>query len=358
MKYWLAFSHIKKIGPVRFNLLLNYFPDLEKAWRAPAAEIARAGLPENLAQEIASRRLEINPDEQIETLVQNRIQVITIKDNEYPRLLKEIYNPPPLLYFKGKLQTDEFPLAVVGTRKISAYGRQVCEQLVSDLTRSGFAIVSGLALGIDACAHLTCVKNNGRTLAVLGSGLDKQNIYPSHNRYLADQIIANGGCLFSEYPPGTIAFKQNFPHRNRIIAGLSLGSLIVEAAASSGSLITAKYALEFNREIFAVPGSIYSPTSAGCNDLIKQGAKAVIVAEDILDEFNLDKPEKLTKAREKLPLSEGEKKLLDILTHEPRHFNTLVNSSGQKTEDIASALSLLEIKGLAENIGGGQYIKK
>ncbi len=358
LKYWLAFSQIKKIGPKRFNLLLNYFPDLSYAWKASASELIQAGLPENLSLEISVRRPEINPDKQIEELVKNRVQVVTIKDENYPKLLKEIYNPPPLLYFKGKLKTDELPLAVVGTRKISNYGRQVCEQLVGDLTLSGFSIISGLALGIDACAHLTAVKKEGRTIAVLGSGLDKAHIYPSHNRYLAEQIVNSGGCLFSEYPLGTIALKQHFPHRNRIIAGLALGTLIIEAAASSGSLITAKYALEFNREVMAVPGNIYAPSSAGCNELIKQGAKPILSIEDILEEFSLEKSIQVKQTQENLRLTEEEEDLLEIITNEPQHFNELVKKSNKPAAEIASTLSLLEIKGLVKNTGGSIYIKK
>lgn len=358
LKYWLAFSQIKKIGPVKFDLLLKYFPDLSYAWQASASEFVKAGLPPNLAEEIVVRRSEIEPDRQIEILVQNRVQVITIKDNEYPPLLKQIYNPPPLLYLKGKLLPDEFPLAVVGTRKISGYGRLACENLVQDLAQSGFTIISGLALGIDACAHLTAINNNARTVAVLGSGLDKQNIYPSHNRYLADKIVKSSGCLLSEYPIGTLALKQHFPHRNRIIAGLALGTLVIEAATSSGALISAKFALEFNREVFAVPGNIYSPTSAGCNELIRQGAKSVTTIGDILTELNIDQPEKLAEARAQLPLEPAEEVVLNNLSSDPIHFNELIKNLDKKTAELAAILSRLEIKGLAKNIGGSMYIKK
>lgn len=357
LKYWIAFSHIQKIGPVRFSLLLNHFKDLSHAWRAGTKELAASGIPQALAEEITIRRSALDPDRLIEELVKNRVQVITISDGHYPKLLKEIYHPPPLLYFKGNMKEEEFALAVVGTRRISPYGKQVTEAMVRQLVRAGLTIVSGLALGVDALAHYACLKSAGRTIAILGCGLDDQSIYPSSNRYLAQRIAASGGCLISEYPLGTSALKEHFPHRNRLISGISLGTLIIEAAEVSGALITAKNALEQNREVFAVPGSIYAPTSVGCNQLIQQGAKLVRSVQDILDEFDLKDAKALLKARETLPLNDREKEIYHLLTDQAQHFNELAKRSGKNAAEVGTILSQLEIKGLAKNLGGSMYVK-
>ncbi|MFH1412752.1 MAG: DNA-processing protein DprA [bacterium] len=215
--------------------------------------------------------------------------VIKFNDSNYPALLKQIHDPPHILYCRGILnpQLTKFTLAVVGSRKHSPYGHQVIRKLVSELSKLGITIVSGLAFGLDALAHQTALDYHGKTIAVLGSGLDDYNIYPSENLQLAHQIIANNGCLISEYAPGTGAQKYHFPMRNRIISGMSLGTLVIEAAERSGSLITARYALEQNREVMAIPGRIDSSTSKGTNNLIKMGARPVTSIDDILETLNL-----------------------------------------------------------------------
>ena len=214
------------------------------------------------------------------------MQTINLKHKNYPQLLKEIYDPPEKLYLLGKLKSKEkYPLAVVGTRRISSYGRQITMSLVKALSQAGLTIISGLALGTDGLAHQTALDVSGRTIAVLGSGLDI--IYPSAHKKLAQEIIKSGGAVVSEYPLNTRPSKWTFPARNRIVAGMCLGTLVIEAPKRSGALITARFALEQGREVFAVPGSIYTENSAGCHILIKMGAKPVTKPEDILESFNL-----------------------------------------------------------------------
>lgn len=227
------------------------------------------------------------------------IRQISISDKIYPKILKTIPTPPRVLFYKGEMKPEESCLAVVGARLCTSYGKQVAREMSAFLAEAGLTIVSGLAQGIDACAHLAAVKSNKRTIAVLGTGLDERSIYPKENIWLARKIIEKGGCLISEYPPGTKAAQFAFPQRNRIISGLSLGVLVIEAKEKSGSLITANYAFLQKRKIFAIPGPVYSPVSKGTNLLIKQGAKLVDEADDILKELNLfSKQEKLISENE------------------------------------------------------------
>lgn len=356
-KYWVAISQFTKIGAVKFKKIYNYFPSMEAAYKASFNDLMRTGLEEKIVQEFISKRSEINPDEEWEKLEKENISVLTIKDENYPKILKEIYNPPALLYYKGKIfEKEEFSLAVVGTRKITPYGRQVTPQIVNELVKNNLTIVSGLALGIDSLAHETTVKNSGRTIAVLGSGLDKQNIYPAHNRYLVEKIIEQGGLVISEYPIGMLPLKYNFPARNRIISGLSLGTLVIEAGENSGALITAKYALEQNREVFAIPGSIYSQSSFGPNNLIKLGAKPVVSTEDILEALNLNQATNFIANQKIVPESKEEETLLRFLSKEPVHVDKLVQESKLSASAVNSTLTMMEMKGKVKNLGNMNYV--
>src|SRR3989344_4622177 len=286
LKFWLAFNQISVIGPVRIGRLLDYFPDLQTAWQADLSELAQAGLEFKIAQEVAAKKREINPEQELEKIEKAGVKIMAFSDPGYPKLLKEIYAPPFLLYYFGELDlNNDFSLAIVGTRKITNYGRQATEKIAGELAQAGLTIVSGLALGIDACAHQSALDNRGKTVAVLGSGLGQ--IYPAYNRRLAEKIIESGGAVVSEFPFNMRPLKFNFSQRNRVISGLSLGTLVTEAGLKSGALITAKYALEQNREVFAVPGNIFSPLAAGPNQLIKLGAKMAENANDILETLNL-----------------------------------------------------------------------
>lgn len=356
-KYWLAFSQIQKIGPIKFQKILGYFNNLKNAWQAEAADFIKAGLEEKLAQEIIILRQGINPNEEWEKLEKEEVNFKTILDNDYPRLLKEIYDAPPILYYRGSLEPlNQFCLAVVGTRKFSPYGRQAAEEIVFDLASQGITIVSGLALGIDAIAHEACLKAKGKTIAVLGSGIDWQNIYPATNRYLAKKIIETGGAVVSEYPIGTMPAKFTFPMRNRIISGLSLGTLVIEAPESSGALITAKHALEQNREVFALPGNIFNYHSQGTNNLIKQGAKLVTKASDILEEFNWQQIADFGAETKITPDSLEEEIILKILSKEPLHIDKIANGSKLKVNVLASLLTMMEIKGMVKDVGGKNYV--
>lgn len=280
------------------------------------------------------------------------IKKITISDAAYPKLLKDVYDAPKELYIIGELKTEEqYPLAVVGTRKISNYGKQATVDLVRNLTKAGLTIISGLALGVDGLAHQTCLDVGGKTIAVLGSGFD--HLYPPTHQKLAEKIIKSGGALVTEYPPDTKPTKWSFPARNRIIAGLSMGVLVIEAPEASGALITARCALDLGREVFAVPGSIYSQNSLGTNQLIKLGAKPVTKAEDILDALNLELA--VEQKKEIKPANPEEKIILDILEDEPLHIDEIIKQSKLSAPIISSTLVMMEITGKVKHLGGGNY---
>jgi len=357
LKYWVALNNFQKFGPVRTRKLAKTFPDMESAFKARAQDLTAAGLEPNLVNEFLAARQQIDPDSIMARLDKEGIRVITWSDTAYPKLLSEIFDPPPLLYIKGELAPeDEYSLAVVGARKYSAYGRQVTEKLVKEVAGNRMTIVSGMALGIDALAHTAALEAGGRTLGVLATGLDKQSIYPAANRYLADRIIANRGALISEFAPDTPGLRHHFPQRNRVISGLCLGTLVIEAGAKSGSLITAGYAAEQNREVFAVPGNIYSPVSTGTNNLIKQGARPVSSGSEILEALDLRELEATVEAQKTLPETEEEKLISQYLCQEPIYIDELVKLTKLDTAKINSTLIIMEMKGLAKNIGNMRYV--
>jgi DNA processing protein len=355
LQYWVAFNQLPEFGPKRFSKILNYFPSLAEAWSANKGELIKSSLEAKVIDKFLSERSSIEPEQELEKVVQAGLQVITIKDENYPKNLKEIHNPPPLLYASGELfnPADEFSLGVVGTRKITPYGQQVTEDIVRALTQSGLSIVSGLALGIDALAHKTCLQNKGRTIAVLGNGLD--NIYPSSNIPLSRRILDTGGIIISEFPLGTPSYRSNFPHRNRIISGLTLGTLVVEADIKSGSLITAQAALEQNREVFAVPGPIYAISSKGPNQLIKQGAVLVTNAQDILQTLNLQQIPEIVKTRNISPDTAEEKQIIELLKTANRSTDEFIKLTKLDAGKINSILTGMELKGMVRNIGSNTY---
>jgi len=288
-----------------------------------------------------------------EQKISNGVKKISLENSNYPKILKEIHDPPKTLYIRGDFSSkDEVAIGIVGTRNYTSYGKQVTENIAGDLAKMGITIVSGLAKGIDTWAHKAAIENDGRTIAVLGSAIDSKSVYPSCNRKLADKITKNG-ALISEYPPETKSERWFFVQRNRIISGLSLGILVVEAPEKSGALITAACALEQNREVFAIPGSIYSKNSIGANKLIQMGAKLVTKANDILEELNLPLIEKEKKSFK--PKTKEEKSLLNILTKEPIHIDEITKKSKLDTGFVSSTLIMLELKGIVKNTGGGYY---
>ncbi|MBU4360357.1 DNA-processing protein DprA [Patescibacteria group bacterium] len=331
---------------------------MQQAWNASFNELRQAGLDEKTVDEIVLKRNEINLDKEMEKVQKEGLKILTLQDENYPKLLKEIYAPPALMYYRGQLsdEADDFSLGVVGTRKFTNYGKQITPQIVRGLTENGMVIVSGLALGIDSLAHEACLDAGGRTIAVLGSGLDKQSIYPSYNRYLADKILAQNGLVLSEYPIGMQPLRHNFPQRNRIVSGLSLGILVIEAPESSGALLTARYALEQNREVFAVPGTIYDKNAIGPNNLIKMGAKLVICAEDILEALDLNLVKDFVATKKIVPDSKEEAEILKHLSNEAIHIDQLARLTKFDTSVINSTLTLMEMKGRVRNLGSLMYV--
>jgi DNA processing protein len=356
MKYINALNLINGVGPQKMQKLLVYFPTAEDAWKADFQNLVSSGIGEKLAEKIVAERNIINPDEEWEKLQKENIKMILLTNPDYPRLLKQIPNPPYVLYVKGEIDFNSRPMiSVVGSRKYSDYGLRIVQGLVRDLVKAGIIIVSGMALGIDALAHRATIDNEGQTLAVLGSGIDDKSIFPKNNFNLSREICRNGAVI-SDYPFGTPAGIGTFPARNRLIAGLSLGTLIIEAGEKSGSLITAGLALEFNREVFAVPGPIYSPQSYGTNKLIQSGAKLVASAKDILDEIGMEEIEEERKKILPEETSPEEKIILKIITHEPLHIDNLARISKLETSVLSSTLSMMEIKGWIKNVGGQNYV--
>lgn len=326
---------------------------MEEAWRASAQELKSAGLDDKIVEAVVSWRARIYPDAEMEKLEKFKIKAITSKDQEYPYRLKEIYDYPAVLFIRGSfLPEDQWCLSIVGTRRATVYGRQVTEDIVQELVRNKITIVSGLAKGIDVIAHRAALEAGGRTFAVLASGLDI--IYPGEHANLAREIMEKG-ALISEYPPGTKPKAEHFPRRNRIISGISLGVLVIEAGDKSGALITAHHALEQNREVFAIPGSILSPASKGTNRLIQEGAKLVSSCTDILEELNLSVVAFQPEMKEILPESETEASLLKHLSDQPLHIDELCRLSQLPTSAVSSTLAIMELKGLVKQDGGMNY---
>ncbi|TSC95353.1 MAG: hypothetical protein Athens101410_603 [Parcubacteria group bacterium Athens1014_10] len=354
-KYWNAFKFFSGFNFIFFKKIINYFPSLEIAYNASFLELRKAGLKEETIEKFLETRKEIEPVREWEKLEKEGISLITIEDKDYPALLKEIYDPPVVIYYKGILKKDGEKIGVVGTRKCTSYGLQATEKITGELVENGMEIVSGLALGIDTIAHSSALEKNGCTIAVLGSGIDEKTVYPPQNRDLAKKIIEKGGALISEYPCATPPLKQNFPLRNRIISGLSLGTLVIEAPYESGALITARCALEHNREVFAIPGNIYNRNSEGTNNLIKLGAHPVTSGKDILEALCL-KQIIAPKDKKIIPRNKEEKILLNFLSKEPIHIDKLVELSKLKTAIVTSSLALMEIENKVKNLGGMNYV--
>ncbi|MCS7222112.1 MAG: DNA-processing protein DprA [Anaerolineae bacterium] len=352
--YWVGFNLVRGIGPHRLRALLDYFGDLESAWHAPAQALQQAGLDRRSLENLLAARASLSLEREMARIERAGVQVLTWESPDYPRNLRQIYDPPPVLYVRGKLlPEDEWAVAVVGTRHASAYGREAARQLAGDLARNRVTVVSGLARGIDVVAHQAALEVGGRTIAVLGSGVDV--IYPPEHRQIAC-AIAESGALLSEYPLGTQPESSNFPPRNRIISGLSRGVIIVEAGVQSGALITADFAAEQGREVFAVPGSIFQRSSAGTNRLIQEGAHPVLSASDVLEILHLDRVAEQAEMRAMVPSDPIESKLLAHLSAEPTHIDELAQAVALPIASVSSTLALMELKGLVRQVGGMNYV--
>jgi DNA processing protein len=354
LKYWVGFNIVPGIGRVKFSQIENYFKDLSLAWKAGAGDLRQAGLETRVIKDIESCRDQVDLDAEMEKLEKTGVKAYTYHDAEYPARLKEIYDYPPLIYIRGELTAqDEWCIAVVGTRGATVYGRQVTEEIVSDLVQSKITVVSGLARGIDTVAHRRTVEAGGRTVAIFACGLD--TVYPPENANLARSIIKQG-ALISEYPLGAKPRPDNFPRRNRIMSGMSLGVLVVEADEASGAIITAHMALEQNREVFAIPGSVLSPMSRGTNRLIQEGAKLVRNCTDILEELNLSTGVQQLKLEEPEPASDTESLLLQQLGPEPVHIDQICRNSGLAVATVSSNLAIMELKGMVRQVSAMNYV--
>jgi DNA processing protein len=337
------------------RLLLNAFGDAEDAWRATYADLIAAKLDGKSADALIATRRALDLDAELERLEASGVRAFTWADEDYPERLREVDDSPPVLYAMGELvEADNWAVGVVGTRRPTSYGREAAAHLSTGLAQAGVTVVSGLAVGIDTVAHYSALEAGGRTIAVLGSGLDV--IYPNENRRLVRRILDDSkGAVLSEFPLGTQPDAMNFPSRNRIISGLSLGVLVVEAGAKSGALITSAFALDQGREVFAVPGPITSKMSEGPNNLLKSGAKCVTTPDDILEELNMEMVTEHVEAARALPSDPTERKLLDLLQDAPLHIDELTESSGLPPSTVSAVLIMMELKGMVRHLGGMQY---
>ena len=352
-KYWVGFNLVKGIGSVRFQQIQSYFGDLSVAWHAPVEVFQQVGLPAGVLKNFFKLRQELDIDKYYDNILQQDVTVLTPLEEDYPHLLGQIDQAPPVIYIKGELTpADEFSVAIVGTRRVSAYGQQVTRDTSLYLAGHGLTIVSGLARGVDGLAHQHALQAGGRTIAVLGSGVDV--IYPPEHRKLADAICENG-ALISDYPMGTQPEGINFPPRNRIISGLSLATIVVEAGQRSGALITANFAVEQGRDVFSVPGNVLSPTSRGTNTLIQNGAYAMVSPQDVLDVLDLTEVEEIKSARRVMPANTLERQILENLDFEPTHVDEICHALGLPVAQVSAALTMMELKGLVQHVGGMRY---
>jgi DNA processing protein len=353
-RYWVGFNLVKGIGSARTRALLDYFGNLEMAWHAPVDALRSAGLSPKIIEALSLVKSKDRLSEVWQYVQSHGIKVLTWEDDQYLHHLKEINLPPPVLYMIGEvLEEDDWAVAIVGTRRVTAYGRQAAEELAGLLARNGITIVSGLARGVDAIAHQAALDVGGRTIAVLGSGIDR--IYPPEHRRLAEKISKNGAIL-TDYPPGTAPEAVNFPPRNRIISGLSRAVVVIEAGVRSGALITAGFAADHGRDVFAVPGNIYAPQSKGTNILIQQGATPVLDGQEILEALNLTMIGEFRAARSVLPSDAVEAQIYNLLGQEALHVDDIRAQTNLPIEKISATLTLMELKGLIRQLGSMRYV--
>jgi DNA processing protein len=355
LPFWIALHRVYRLGSARFALLETAFPSMEAAWNASAAELRAANLDAATIEAIGKTRSATTPEAEVEQLAEAGVHDYSMADPRYPALLREIPDAPTVLYLKGSWEPeDDWSVAVVGTRRATKYSREAAIELVKDIVRHRVTIISGLARGIDTTAHHTALDAGGRTVAVLANGID--GVYPPENLGLADRIVEQG-ALISDYPLVTQPQANYFPRRNRIISGLALGAIVVEGDYTSGAMTTACLAMEQNQEVFAVPGSIFSEQSKGPLSLLRDGATPVTRAEDVLEALNLTKlGAQLDFSRAAPPANDDERAVIEVLTREPRHVDEVVRGSGLPAATVSATLAMIELKGLARDVGGMQYV--
>ncbi len=354
-KYWIGFSRAAGIGAVRLRMLLDHFGDIASAWRADEASLRASGVGAHAVQGIVEARRSLDLEAELERLESRGFDVLTWEDTAYPAHLLEIASPPIVLYGWGTLEkSDRHAVAMVGTRRPTAYGQAVARDLATALAVHGVTVISGLARGIDSIAHRAALDAGGRTVAVLGSGLDQ--IYPPEHRGLAQEIVQQG-ALLTEYALGTRPEAGNFPVRNRIVAGLARAVVVVEAGEASGALITAEFGGDQGREVFAVPGSIYSRASRGTNRLLLQGATPLVSPEDVLQALQI--PTQPEAIQDEVPSlgADLEGQLAGLLSEDPVHADDLVARTRRMPSEVMAALAMLELQGRAVQVGGMHYVR-
>ena len=355
----VLFSFFPKCTHTRYRTLIRVFSSLEHAWTAELDDLKKTKWQDDIIAEFLTWRDKLDANRIEEMLEKRSIRAITKTDEEYPALLKDIFDPPLCLFVRGStLPTHRYYLAVVGPRKNTPYGKHITELFIAQLAQAGITIVSGLAYGIDAIAHRATLQAGGHTVAVLGGGVNKEHVQPAQNQRLAEDILQAGGALMAEYPPGTIPTRYTFPRRNRIISGISLGTLVIEAGESSGSLITAQCSIDNHRDVFAVPQNITSQMSIGVNKLIQSGAHPVISPDDVLNILDLGHIKKHIDTQKELPGTEEERQILDHISQEPKHVDEIVRELKLPSSKITSTLTIMEMKGMVKNLGMMHYIKK
>lgn len=354
--YFVALHEVDGLGQQRLPLLVKYFGSAQKAWRASAQALTEVGLGRDVIKRMLEKRRRLDPTLHLKTLAAMNVQVVTVMDSEYPKLLAEVKGRPAVLYVRGTLTPgDARAVAVVGTRKPTLYGREVTQKLVTELVAAGVTIVSGLARGIDSVAHRAALDSGGRTIAVMATGID--SVYPPENKELASKIIEYG-ALVSEFPPGYMAVPGNFPARNRIISGLSLGVVVTEGASKSGTKITAQHALDQGREVFAVPGPVTSQMSEAPVELLKLGAKVTTSGQDILEELKIDNGQlKMNQKPVELVFeSKLEEAVYGVLA-EQAHIDDVLRKVEGSAAEVAAALTMMEVRGLVKHLGGMVYCR-
>ena len=352
--YLVALYSFLPFGPQRIKLLKKYFGSYKSAWKADYKKLIEIGLAKKTVEGFVTHKQEFAFNNYFSQLKRQKIDFVTIDDSNYPENLFELDDAPAVLYIKGKIKAnDTNAVAIVGSRKMTSYGREVTERFATELASMGVTIVSGLAFGIDVCAHKSSLAVGGRCIAVLASGVDM--ITPRSNQWLGDEIVKKGGAIVSEFPIGTIPQKAFFPHRNRIISGLSKAVIVIEGMIKSGTLHTASHAANQGRTVFAVPGQITSPMSGAPHYLIQNGAKMATSVSDILNELNLQLKVDKDAVEKVMPSDKTEKQILEVLETEEMHMDEIARTSGISVNQVSAKLTMMELKGLVRNMGGGIY---
>ena len=355
-EYLIAICSFLPFGPIRTKLLIQYFSGAKNVWLAKEKDLINVGISKQLVLSFLKHRNEFNPDNFFTKLTKLSINTVTFNDKNYPSNLVGLDDSPLVLYHLGKLQdSDVDSIAIVGSRKVTSYGKEVTKMIASELCTCGIAIVSGLAFGVDLEAHKNTLDVGGRCIAVLASGVDM--ITPRSNEWLGRKIISSGGVIISEYPPGTIPQKQFFPYRNRIISGISKAVVVIEGEIKSGTIHTASHAAKQGRTVFAVPGQITSLNSGAPHYLIQNGARPLFSVKDILDELNFEMKLEKRGVEKLMPTDKKELELYKILENEPLHIDEIARISSMSIKDVSVKLMVMELKGLIKNFGNSIYKK-